>query len=80
MLLLLLRRLLLGLWCGREDCERGRALLRRLELSYSSTWLLLYVALRLLLLLLLKTWLKLERRLLLRLLLLSELLRLLKSV
>ena len=67
-MLLLLRRLLLLLG-GREDCERGRTLLRRLELSYSSTWLLL-----------LKTWLKLERRLLLRLLLLSELLGLLKSV
>jgi len=76
---LLLLLLLLGFLGGREDCERGRTLLRSFELSCSSTALLLYLALCLLLLLL-KTGLKLERRLLLRLLLLSELLRLLKSV
>ena len=75
----MLLRGLLGFLGGREDCERGRTLLRSFELSCSSTVLLLYLALCLLLLLL-KTRLKLERRLLLRLLLLSELLRLLKSV
>ena len=78
-MLLLLLRGLLGFLGGREDRERGRTLLRSFELSCSSTALLLYLALCLLLLPL-KTGLKLERRLLLRLLLLSELLRLLKSV
>ena len=78
---MLLLLLLLGFLGGREDCERGRTLLRSFELSCSSTALLLYLVLcLLLLLLLLKTGLKLEQRLLLRLLLLSELLRLLKSV
>lgn len=56
-MLLLLRGLLLLLRVSGEDCERGRALLRSFELRDSSSFLLL-----------LKTWLELERRLLLRLL------------